>query len=134
MALLPVIAPFYCLDQGQIAMRYDRLEASWDPGYTIPSQGPTLDESVLRAVRDTYGAEGRIHASLPTHTYRRPGSALWIATPRFVSIERDDVSVPESEELVWTDTTSFPTPVSELFERTYRAYRTLFDRIVGQPL
>jgi ADP-ribose pyrophosphatase YjhB (NUDIX family) len=135
-----VSTPFYCNDGKGNFLLHKRSKntrdehGKWDTGGGKLDFGLTLEENVLKEVREEYGCEGIIQEKLPAYTSLREwdGKKLhWVAVPFFVKVDPREVKNNEPnkiEELGWFKLDNLPQPLHTALQYTLDHYRSFFEK------
>lgn len=118
-----VSTPFYCTDGAGRFLLHKRSEntrdgqGTWDTGSGKLEFGLTLQENVLKEVREEYGCDGKILEQLPAKSILREHDGKkthWVATPFVIKVDPKKVRINEPEkmdELGWFTLDKLPTPL-----------------------
>ncbi len=118
-----VSTPFYCTDgRGRILLHRRSKkcrdeQGRWDTGSGQLELGHTLQENVLKEVREEYGCKGAIIEQLPAVSLIRQHEGkptYWVAVPFIIRVNPAEVRNNEPEkidELRWFDFKKLPTPL-----------------------
>jgi len=140
-----VTTPFYCNDGKGYFLLHKRSkncrdeQGHWDPGGGKLEFGQSLEESMLREVREEYGCKGIIQEVLPAHSIIRKINQKithWVAVPFFVLVKREEVRINEPEkidEIGWFKLDKLPKPLHTGFVETKRKYIKYFE-IYSSPV
>lgn len=132
--------PFYCTDGKGKFLFHKRSnntrdeQGAWDTGSGQLEFGQTLEESVLREVREEYGCEGRILEQLPAHSIFRVHDGMkthWVITPFFILVNPKQVKINEPhkiDEIGWFTLDKLPTPLHTGFQHTFHTFRSYFKK------
>lgn len=135
-----VTTPFYCNDGRGNFLLHKRStrtrdeHGTWDPGGGKLEFGQTLEESVLREVREEYGCVGTIQEQLPPLTVIREWqgrSTHWLAIPFFVLVNPADAIMNEPDamdEIGWFRLDALPEPLHKGFRFTMETYQREFAK------
>lgn len=138
-----VSTSFYCHDGSGKWLLHKRSQncrdekGAWDSGGGKLEFGLTLEENVLKEIKEEYGCRATIQRQLPAITLLRSShegaKTHWIIVPfiLFISPEnRKDVKIsdPEKmEEMKWFTFDNLPTPLHSGFQKTTRLYKSIFE-------
>lgn len=135
-----ITTPFYCHDgQGNILMHKRTKECrdeheKWDTGSGKLEFGLSVEENVLKEVKEEYGCDGTVIEQMPAHDIFRIQNGInthWIAIPFIIKVNPEDVKNCEPnkiQELGWFKLTNLPTPLHSGFEYTLNRYRSIFEK------
>lgn len=137
-----VSVPFYCHDgQGNFLLhkRSDKCrdeKGRWDFGGGRVEFGETLEEAVLREVKEEYGVEGKIEEQLPAHSLLRTEDGTkthWLIVSHIVKVERNEVINNDPEkisEIGWFKLDKLPEPLHSGARYTLVRYESKFKRFL----
>lgn len=137
-----VSVPFYCHDgKGNFLMhkRSDKCrdeKGRWDFGGGRVEFGETLEEAVLREVKEEYGVSGIIEEQLPSHSLLRTEDGVkthWLIVSHIVKVERDEVVNNDPEkisEIGWFKLDKLPQPLHSGARFTLASYENRFARFL----
>jgi len=135
-----ISTPFYCNDGRGSFVLHKRSkqcrdeQGRWDTGSGELRFGQTLQESVLREVREEYGCLGVIQEQLPVHSILRVCGGKkthWLAIPFFILVDPKKVKINEPEkaaEIGWFNLDNLPKPLHSGFQFTMRKYEKYFKK------
>lgn len=118
-----VSTSFYCNDGRGNYLLHKRGKncrdevGKWDPGGGKLEFGLTLEENVLKEVREEYGCEGTIQRKLAAYNLIRRKGRLethWVVIPFLVLVKKSEVrnNEPEKiEEMGWFRINELPEPL-----------------------
>jgi len=130
---------FYCNDgQGNFLfhLRSERCRDEhhrWDTGAGKLEFGLTPAENVLKEVREEYGCDGVIQATIPAHSILREWEGArthWLAIPHFVLVDPAKVRIGEPDkidELGWFRLDALPDPLHSGFKYSFDHFRSYFE-------
>ncbi len=128
-----IATPFYCND-GNGLFLFQKEKGTWSPGSGKLDFGQTLEESVLREIKEEYGCRGTIQEQLPAHSvrYMHDGKKrYWLSIPFFVKVNPKEVKNNEPEyiaEIGWFSLDALPKPLHPGFTFTFTNYRNYFEK------
>lgn len=134
-----ITTPFYCTDGRGRFLFHKRSsgcrdeQGRWDAGGGKLEFGQTLEESVLREVREEYGCPGKILKNLPPYTLLRKHKGKrthWIAIPFLVLVDPKKARMNEPEkmtEIGWFTLSSLPRPLHTGVRIALKKYRFEFE-------
>lgn len=138
-----VSTSFYCHNGKGKWLLHKRTEKCrdergvWDSGGGQMEFGLTLEENVLKEIREEYGCKAIIQEQLPTVTLlRRSPTGIqthWIIVPFILLINTDDlkdVKIGDKEkmgEIGWFTFSSLPKPLHSGFQKTTKLYQSIFE-------
>lgn len=137
-----VSVPFYCHDgKGNflLHMRSDKCrdeKGHWDFGGGRVEFGETLDEAVMREIKEEYGVEGIIEEQLPAHSLLRTEDGVkthWLIVTHIVKVNRVDVVNNDPEkisEMGWFRLDNLPTPLHTGARYTLEKYKANFKKYI----
>lgn len=137
-----VCTPFFCND-GRRLLLHKRSEqcrderGHWDVGGGKLEHGLSLEENVLKEVKEEYGCKGEITERLPALDVFREldgQKTHWIAVPFFVRVEPSEVRINEPHkiaELGWFPLDRLPAPLHSGFAHELEKFRDYFDKHLG---
>ena len=137
-----VTTPFYCHDdKGHLLLAQRSSGArdehgAWDPGSGQLELGSTIEENILREVKEEYGCDGTIQKTLPAHSILRTMDGKqthWLAIPAFVLVDRSQVKLMEPEkftQLGWFTLDNLPQPLHEGFAYSFKLFNTEFRMVL----
>lgn len=136
-----ISTPFYCHDGNGRFVLHKRSKncrddhGVWDFGGGQLEFGSTLEENVLREVKDEYDCEGVITDRCPTYSSFRNWDnkkTHWLAIPFFIKVNPDEVKLNEpdkADDLQWFTLDNLPMPLHpaivvalEKFPEYFRKY------------
>lgn len=135
-----VSTPFYCHDgKGKFlfAKRSDKCRdehGAWDTGSGKLEFGLSIEENILKEVKEEYGCKGTIQELLPAHSILRTYNGQpthWVAIPAFVLVNPKEVKLKEPEkftELGWFTLDHLPQPLHTGFAFTFKTYSGHFAK------
>jgi 8-oxo-dGTP diphosphatase len=135
-----VTTPFYCNDGKGNFLLHKRSkncrdeQGHWDPGGGKLEFGQSLEESVLREVKEEYGCKGVVQEVLPAHSVLRKMNGVnthWVAVPFFILVDRNKVTINEPtkiDEIGWFKLDKLPKPLHTGFAGTFKKYKTYFEK------
>ena len=134
-----ITTPFYCNDGKGNFLFHKRSPLCrdehfcWDTGSGKLEHGLTLQENILKEVKEEYGCTGTMQGQLPPHGIFREYNGQkthWIAIPFFVLVDPNEVRMNEPEkmlELGWFALDALPNPLHSGFHHTLTTYKEYFD-------
>ncbi len=137
-----VTTPFYCHDgEGHLLLSQRSTGArdehgTWDPGSGKLEFGSTIEENILREVREEYGCEGMIQKVLPAHSILRNmdrKQTHWLAIPAFVLVDRAQAKLMEPakfSQLGWFSLDNLPQPLHEGFAFSFKRFNKEFIKLI----
>jgi ADP-ribose pyrophosphatase YjhB (NUDIX family) len=135
-----ITTPFYCNDGNGNFLLHKRSkncrdeQGMWDPGGGKLEFGESLEQSVLREVREEYGCEGIIQEQLPAHSVLRHhdrNQTHWVAAPFFILVKKEEVKNNDPakiDEIGWFSLNKLPKPLHTGFQYTFNRYREYFNK------
>ncbi len=139
-----VSTSFYCYDGRGRWLLHKRSEncrdekGVWDSGGGKLEFGLTLEENVLKEIREEYGCEATIQEQLPAITLLRTSPdgipSHWIVIPHILLINDDNlknVRIGDSEKMIeigWFTFENLPHPLHSGFQKTTLVYRNIFEK------
>jgi len=138
-----VTTPFYCNDGRRNFLLHRRSQkcrdeiGRWDPGSGQLEFGLTLEENVLKEVKEEYGCSGVIQEQLPAHSILRTQNGRkthWLAVPFFILVDPKKVKNNDPEkidELQWFTLKNLPKPLHTGFYYTFIHYQDYFEKYLG---
>ncbi len=124
-----VTTPFYCIDgEGHLFLAKRSKKArdengAWDPGGGQVEHGESLEEAVLREVKEEYGVNGKIIEQVPAHSViriQKGKKTHWLATPFIVLVDPKKLEIKEThkfDDSGWFTLSALPYPLHTAFER-----------------
>lgn len=137
---IAITTPFYCNDgKGNFILHKRSVncrdeKGTWDTGGGQLEFGQTLEESVLREVKEEYGCHGKIQEALPPYTlFRKNGEKKthWLAVPFFILVYPDEVKNGDPEkiaEIGWFKFSSLPKPLHPGLMLVLKKYKKSFNK------
>lgn len=138
-----VSTSFYCHDENGRWLLHKRSKncrdekGAWDSGGGKLEFGLTLEENVLKEIKEEYGCKAKIQRQLPTITLLRNSpegtNTHWIIVPFILLISsknRADVKIGDKEkmeEMGWFTLRNLPSPLHSGFQKTTKLYKSIFD-------
>jgi 8-oxo-dGTP diphosphatase len=136
-----VSTSFYCHDIKGNWLLHKRSEKCrdeqgvWDSGGGKLEFGLTLEQNVLKEIREEYGCEASIEQELPAITLLRQSqdgiASHWIIIPFILRIDNcNDVKIGDPEkmaEIGWFSLNNLPHPLHSGFIKTMKLYKAIFD-------
>lgn len=131
---------FYCNDGKGNFLLHKRSkkcrdeQGMWDPGGGQLEVGQTLEENVLREVREEYGCAGRILKQLPPMTIFRTLNGIkthWLGIPFFILVDPKKVRNNDPEKidvLGWFALDNFPQPLHSGFQQAFNKHKKVFEK------
>lgn len=135
-----ISTPFYCNDGDGKFLLHRRGEAcrdeqgAWDPGSGELEHGLSLEENVLKELKEEYLCTGEIQGRLPTHDIFRDQNGIrthWIVVPFFIKVDPNDVRIGEPTkiaEIGWFTINDLPEPLHTGFQYTFKTFREEFEK------
>ena len=133
-----ITTPFYCHDRRGNSLLHKRSkmcrdeQGMWDPGSGQLEFDLTLEQNVLKEVREEYGCGGIIEGGLPAHDILRTidgKPSHWIAVPFFIAVSRSLVVNNEPEkidDIGWFRLDALPSPLHSGFQYTLSKFKSKF--------
>lgn len=137
-----VSTSFYCHDGKGRWLLHKRSEKCrdekgvWDSGGGELEFGLTLEENVLKEIREEYGCEVIIQQELPAITLLRTSSegakTHWIVVPFILLVSKSEVQhikIGDNEKIVelgWFTFNNLPQPLHSGFQKTTQLYKNIF--------
>lgn len=113
-------------------------KGTWDSGGGKLEFGLSLEENVLKEIREEYGCNAVIQQQLPAITLLRssPGGVQthWIVIPFILlinTVEMRNVKIGDPEkmgELGWFDFNNLPQPLHSGYRKTTHSYKNIFKK------
>jgi ADP-ribose pyrophosphatase YjhB (NUDIX family) len=134
-----ISTPFYCNDGKGNFLLHKRSkncrdeQGKWDFGGGQLDFGLSLEDNVLKEVKEEYGCKGKIQKAVPPMAiFRHHNGVLthWIVFPFFIKVNKRDVKINDLEkidEIGWFRFSNLPKPLHTGFKQTYKKYRSYFD-------
>lgn len=135
-----ITTPFYCNDgKGKFLLNKRSIhcrdeQGTWDPGGGQLEFGETLEQSVLREVREEYRCASTIQEALPPHSILRVHNGQnthWLAIPFFILVDPSKVknNVPEKiDEIGWFPLDALPKPLHTGFAYSLKIFGRYFEK------
>lgn len=135
-----IATPFYCNDGMGNFLLHKRSkncrdeEGCWDTGGGRLEFGLTLEQNVMKEVREEYGCEGKIQERLPARDIFREEGGIrthWVAAPFFIKVDPAEVRINEPEkidELGWFKLDALPEPLHKGFQFGLKTFSKYFDK------
>ncbi len=139
-----ITTPFYCHDgEGYLLLAQRSVGArdehgAWDPGSGQLELGSSIEENILREVKEEYGCEGTIQKTLPAHSILRTmhgRQTHWLAIPAFVLVDRKQVTLMEPEkfsEFGWFTLDELPSPLHQGFALSFEKFKAEFIKMIAK--
>ena len=116
-----VSVSFFCHDGNEFLLhkRSDKCRdenGRWDFGGGRVEMGETLEQAVLREIKEEYGVHGIIEKQLPAHSLLRQENNIkthWLIITFIVKVDRNKVIIGDPEkmsELDWFKLNNLPKP------------------------
>ena len=137
-----VSTSFYCHDGKGKWLLHKRSEkcrdekGTWDSGGGKLEFGLTLEENVLKEIREEYGCKATIQQQLPAITLLRASPdgtpTHWIVVPHILLINGNHLKnvkigdTEKMEELGWFTFNNLPQPLHLGFQKTTQLYKNIF--------
>jgi len=133
-----VTISFYCNDGKGNFLLHQRSKncrdehGAWDPGGGQLEFGETLEEGVLREVKEEYGAKGVIQEQLPAHSVLRTHAGKkthWVAIPFFILVKKDEAknNIPDRiDAMGWFTLDNLPQPLHTGFAYSFKRFQKYF--------
>ncbi|MBP9782105.1 NUDIX domain-containing protein [Candidatus Woesebacteria bacterium] len=133
-----VTTPFYCHDgKGHLLLAQRSSGArdehgAWDPGSGQLEFGSSIEENILKEVKEEYGCEAIIQKILPAHSILRTldgKQTHWLAVPAFVLVDRAQVRLMEPtkfSQFGWFALEQLPPPLHQGFTFSFEKYKAQF--------
>jgi 8-oxo-dGTP diphosphatase len=135
-----VSVSFFCHDDKDNFLLHKRSDkcrdekGAWDFGGGQVEFGETLDEAILREVKEEYGVTGEIEKQLPAHSLLRSHERVkthWLIITFLVKVDRKKVVVSDPEkmlELGWFKLNALPKPLHTGARFTLKRYKEEFEK------
>ena len=136
-----VSTSFYCHNGKGKWLLHKRTEKCrdekgvWDCGGGKLEFGLTLEENVLKEIREEYGCEATIQEQLPAITLLRQTSSgmktHWIVVPFILLINKNNVKIGDREkmeEIGWFTLNNLPHLLHLGFQKTTKLYKSIFEK------
>ncbi len=135
-----VSVPFYCNDgKGNFVFhkkskRCRDEQGKWDTGAGEINFGETVEEGVLRELKEEYGCKGKIQEQLPPHSILRKQKGKnthWLVIPFFILVDPKKVKIKEPhkiDEIGWFKLNNLPKPLHTGFQFSFKKYKKSFDK------
>ena len=135
-----VATPFYCTDGHGKFLLHKRSKncrdehGAWDTGSGQLEFGSTLEENVLREVREEYGCDGEILEQLPPRSVLRTNDGQpthWVACPFVITVDPAKVRNNEPhkiENLGWFSLDALPEPLHTGLSQTLKSLGSRLDK------
>lgn len=135
-----VSVSFFCHDDKGDFLLHKRSakcrdeKGSWDFGGGQVEFGETLDEAVLREVKEEYGVMGEIEKQLPAHSLLRIHEGIkthWLIITFIAKVDRKKVVISDPEkmlELGWFKFNNLPKPLHTGAKFTLNKYKQEFKK------
>lgn len=111
-------------------------QGRWDFGGGQLHFGETLEEGVLREVREEYGVVGKIEKQFPAHSLLRVNNGIkthWLIINFIIRVIREKVKINDKkkmEEIGWYKMNNLPKPLHSGAEYTRSKYKQEFMRYI----
>lgn len=137
-----VTISFYCHDgEGNFvfALRSANCRdehGRWDPGAGSLDHGLTLEENVLKEVKEEYGCDGIVEGWLPPIAVFREHEGKkthWLAIGAFVRVKREEVQNMEPhkfDDLIWRRLDDLPEPLHTGFAWHFKQQYEHFKKYI----
>lgn len=131
---------FFCHDDNGNFLLHKRSnqcrdeKGRWDFGGGQVEFGETLEEAVLREIKEEYGVNGKIEKQLPAHSLLRKENDIkthWLIITFLVKIDRNKVINNEPKkiaELGWFNLKKLPQPLHTGAKYTLSHYKKEFKK------
>ena len=112
-------------------------QGTWEFGGGKLEFGSTLEENLLREIKEEYGCEGKIEEKLPPITLlrnNRDGKTHWLAVPYIVRVNSSEAKLnePESQdEIGWFRLDELPHPFHTGAMSILEAYQDRFKKYIA---
>jgi len=139
-----VSTSFYCHNGNGKWLLHKRSEncrdekGAWDSGGGKLEFGLTLEQNVLKEVREEYGCEATIQKQLPAITLLRQSpegkETHWVVIPfiLFINMKHGkEVKMEDSEKMVelsWFSLDKLPKPLHSGFQKTFQLNKSTFRK------
>lgn len=135
-----VSTPFYCNDgKGRFVLHKRSKncrdeQGKWDTGSGQLDFGQTIEENVLREVKEEYGCKGKIQEQLPAHSILRKHDGKmthWLVIPSFILVDPKKVKIGErhkADKIGWFTLDKLPSPLHTGFQFTLKKYKRYFEK------
>lgn len=137
-----VSVAFYCHDdQGNFLLhkRSNKCrdeKGSWDFGGGQVELGETLEDAILREVKEEYGVMGEIEKQLSAHSLLRIHEGLkthWLIITFIVKVDRKKVLISDPEKMLklyWSKLNNLPKPLHTGAQFTLNKYKKEFKKFL----
>jgi len=111
---------------------------TWDPGSGQLEFGSTIEENILREVREEYGCEGTVQTILPALNLLREMDGHfthWIVVAAFVLVNPDEVQLMEPDkfnDIGWFALDDLPQPLHQGFASSLERFKAEFLKIMNK--
>lgn len=138
-----ITTPFYCHDGNGKLLLHKRSENCrdehnrWDPGSGKLEHGLSIEENILKEIKEEYGCDGEVSEILPAHDIFREQEGIrthWIAIPGFVKVDASQVRINEPDKILeigWFSLDELPEPLHTGFAHTFSLFEGDFRRHLG---
>lgn len=135
-----ISTPFYCNDGKGNFLLHKRSahcrdeQGRWDSGGGKLDFGVSVEENVLREIKEEYGCTGEIQERAPTHDIFRESGGVkthWLAVPFFVKVNPAEVRINEPhkmDEIGWFRLDALPDPLHTAFQFTLASFPEYFKK------
>jgi len=135
-----ITTAFYCHDgKGNFVLhkRSNKCrdeQGSWDNGGGKLEYGLTLEDNVLKELKEELGCDGIIQEQLPSYTLLRKhngNNTHWLATPFIILVNPNKVKNNDPEkiaEIGWFKLNHLPSPLHTGLQQAIKKYKTYFDK------
>lgn len=135
-----ISTPFYCNDGKGNFIFHKRSKlcrdehGKWDTGSGQLEYGESVEESLLREIREEYGCGGKIQEQLPAHSIIRTHNGQkthWLIIPSFVLVDPRKVKIMEphkAEKIGWFTLNHLPKPLHTGFRFTFKTFKKYFKK------
>ena len=139
-----ITTPFYCNDGKGNFLLHKRSKncrdevGMWDPGSGQLELGLTLEDNVLKELKEEYGCKGIIQEQLPAHSIFRTNNGKethWLAVPFFILVDPKKVKNNDPnkiDEIGWFTLDNLPKPLHTGFHYTFSHYKDYFAKYKGK--
>jgi len=137
-----VSVPFYCHDDRGNFLLHKRSDKCrdekgvWDFGGGQLNFGETIEEGVLREVKEEYGVKGTIEKQLPAHSLLRSENGTmshWLIISSIVRVDREKVKnndLEKIDEIGWFNLGNFPQLLHSGAILTLKKYKKEFKKFL----
>ncbi len=135
-----ISTPFYCNDGKGTFVLHKRSkncrdeQGKWDNGSGQLNFGQTVEENVLREVKEEYCCRGKIQEQLPAHSILRSHNGKmthWLVIPSFILVDPKKVKIGEphkADKIGWFTLDKLPSPLHTGLQFTLGKYKKYFRK------